>query len=462
MIGGLVLHQSLFLKRIQKVASAAFIIGIASSAVGLLTSALLARWLGPLRFGVYSYVVSLTGMAGVVSSLGFPTLLLRQTALAKATSNWGPAKGVLIHGARVTFLTSVCMGFIVWVIANHFARFRGMANFHADVVLAIIAMICSAIAGLVASALQGLDRIIASIVPGSLIGPIGLLLAMVLVQFINGRLGVTVILLCQAVIALFLVVFQVAQFGRFAPMELLRSSYQVRFPGWIVSAMPFLLNSLMIVVNLRTDIFLLATLRGPEMAGVYTAATRGAMLLVLPLGALATAARPTMAKLYAQGDAIRLQALISMTSRVSALIALLGCGLLVLLGKNLLILAFGSAYASGASALGILSMFRVINASTGSLGPFLSMTERQRALVIGLALEALANISFNYLLIPRFGMDGSALATGGSMALSNIVLSVWVYRTSGHDMSVLGLATHYSREKEASDNALGERRPTHL
>jgi O-antigen/teichoic acid export membrane protein len=447
------LNPNTVFRQIRQVASQTFVITAFASSLGLLTSALLAHWLGPKDFGVYSYILALTGLATVVSSLGLPTIVLRHSAVSLAISNWGAIKGLLLYSSTLTLLTSACVGLVIAILGVRIGHFRYFPGFHTDLILAIVLMALGIQSGLLMNVMQGLNKIVASILSGSLAAPTALIIVLAVMRLRTGAVDLSVVLTWQVMLALGLLVIQVIQVVRAVPREFFQSTAQLHAVQWLVSALPFLLNSVMITINLRTDIFLLGILKGPEYAGIYNAASKGALLLVMPLGALVTASRPTIARLYAQTDTARLQSVLTMTSRLSTLISLFGTLIVVVFGQSLLRILFGPAFALGASALIILSLARVINAGTGSLQPFLSMTNRPRPLAIGLGSEACLNVGLNYLLIPILGMNGSALATGGSMALANIALSIWTYRTCGYDVSVLGRHSRYLNQ--ASQHNVG-------
>lgn len=436
-------------------ASVTFTVAVASSAIGLITSSLLAHWLGPEKFGVYSFIMALTGLAAVVAGLGFSTIILRYTAASRVNGHWETVKGLLIYSSSLTLLASIGAGVVLWLVGLRLGNFRHIRGFHGDLLLAIILMVLGIQSGLLTNLLQGLNKIIASIVPASLIVPAILIMTVTVLRLYTGVFTVSTILRCQLALTFGLVLGQTIQVLRALPREFFHAVTEVHALKWSLNAFPFLLNSMMITINLRTDIFMLGLIKGPEYAGIYNAASKGALLLVVPLGALVTASRPTIASLYAQGDFTGLQALMTMTSRLATAVSIFGCLILVLFGKSLLAMLFGQAFSVGASALAILSGARVVNAATGSLAPFLSMTNRPKLLGIGLSIEAILNVGFNYILIPLMGMNGSALATGGSMALSNVALSMWVYKRSGYDVSLLGRHTHYSKTKEVTINAQG-------
>lgn len=441
------------LRRIQQLASATFALSLVSSALGILTSSMLAHWLGPRQFGVYSYLLALTSLAGVIASLGFPTVLVRQTSVSRVSSEWSTIKGLLIHSLYLTFLVSGLIGVVVWKVGMNLGGFSRMPMFAVDLGLATIVMMSTTQTNLWSSVLQGLDRIIASVIPVALVAPLGLILSVLIVHVVNGNLSISMVLVCQIGITLLVLGLLAIMVLRTFPQDFFRAKRDVRFPGWVMNAFPFLLNSMMITVNMRTDVFLLGVMKGPEIAGIYNAATRGALLLVLPLGAMITASRPTIASLYARGEKAKLQDVMAMTSRLSTSVSLVGCTILLLFGRTLLRVLFGPPFAYGFSALAILSVSRVVNAGTGSLGPFLSMTNQPRILGMGLGAEAFLNVVFNYFLIPSMGLDGSALATGGSMVLMNILMSAWVFRKMGFDVTLFGIRKPTANEEASMNNA---------
>lgn len=432
--------------QIRQVAYMTFVIQIGSAVFGLVTSVLLTHWFGPKQFGIYSYVLAITGIAGVMGGLGFSTLLLRQTATWKLTANWKSVKGLLLHSAILTLTASSVLGFLIWIIGLRLGHFHQNSGFKKDLLLAIILMVLTVESGLITSALQGLNKVVASLIPSSLGVPLFLLIFVSWIHWSSGLISISTVLDCQIGLTLILTIVQAAQFFRAVPREFFSTFIRIRFPAWLYNAAPFLVNGMFTTINLRADIFLLGVMKGPAAAGIYTAATRGALLLVLALSAIVTASQPTLATLYAQGEIAHLKQVLTMTSRLALLISLIGCTILIVLRRVLLGLLFGPAFTYGATALVILSVARVINASTGSLAPFLAMTNQAKILSISLGTEAILNVALNYLLIPIMGLNGSAIATGGSMALMNIVLASWVYRYRGYDVSFLGLR-HRDKER---------------
>lgn len=90
------------------------------------------------------------------------------------------------------------------------------------------------------------------------------------------------------------------------------------------------------------------------------------------------------------------------------------------LARPLTIQLFGDRYASSAEILAILSLGQYVNAALGFNGKTLSIYKKVGFLVrlnIGLAI---VNLIATWLLVPRYGALGAAIATGGTLILHNI------------------------------------------
>jgi O-antigen/teichoic acid export membrane protein len=99
---------------------------------------------------------------------------------------------------------------------------------------------------------------------------------------------------------------------------------------------------------------------------------------------------------------------------------------------------FGENYLSGRSALFILCVGQLVNAATGSVGVLLNMTGHERAMVISVGMSAGLNICLNIFLIPRWGIDGAAVATIISLTFVNLVKVRWAYRYLGINVTCCG------------------------
>lgn len=432
-------------QQIRRVSFIVFASNSVATMLNLVSAVLITHWLGPAHFGLYSFVIAVMGIIGVIGALGLPTFIIRQMAVLKAESKWMEIKGLLLYSSMVGLISCGLIALGV-MLGFHSGKMSHVVGFHTALFLAMVLMILNVQGGILTSALQGLDHIVRSVIPGTLGMPVLYLCIISLVHWANYSISVTNILIFQVTLALLFVFVQFIQVIKILPRQLWRQPMKIQ-SSWIVHALPFLVNGVLTVVNLRVDVFLLGILKNPQMAGIYNASSRGALLLVMALGAIATSSQPLMASLYAKEEVSNLRRVVTMTSRYGTILSAVGALILILFRHSLLTALFGQAFAAGGGALVILSLSRVLNASVGSLGPFLAMTNRAKILSVSLGCEAGLNVCLNCLLIPKFGMDGSSLATGGSMSLINICVAIWIFYRTGYDVSFLGL------HKSVNDNS---------
>jgi len=145
---------------------------------------------------------------------------------------------------------------------------------------------------------------------------------------------------------------------------------------------------------------------------------------------------PQFSRLYAQGDMKRLQHLVTLSARISLLIAIPVVLVFSTVGDTVISWVFGVEYVGAYLPLTILAIGQLINAGFGSVGFLLNMTGHERIVSKILWQTASLNIILNLALIPYFGLAGAAMA-------STIGLSIWnllLYRQARKHLSIISFA----------------------
>ena len=195
--------------------------------------------------------------------------------------------------------------------------------------------------------------------------------------------------------------------------------------GW-----PMLLGSAMFLVMSWTDTLLLGHFLEEDQVGIYRVAFRMAAVVTLVQAAVNSYAAPLFAERHVSGDrtglklALRQTTLLNVAFSVPAFVALVAVPAWWL-GW------FGDAFVPGATCLVWLAVGQVVNALCGPVMYLLNMTghERQAQRIVWIA--AMGNLVMNVWAIPRFGIEGAAVATAFSMALWNVAAAVAVKRLLG-------------------------------
>jgi O-antigen/teichoic acid export membrane protein len=153
-----------------------------------------------------------------------------------------------------------------------------------------------------------------------------------------------------------------------------------------------------------------------------------AMLVTLPKSAINTLFIPTIAELHASGEMSKLRRIVS----ISALWMVAGAsvlGFLVWIASEPLLALYGPAFSGAGTCVGIMIVGNVLVAASGSQVYMLTMTGHERAAAFLAVLGTAVSLGLSALLIPRLGLNGSALASAGSLLIWNGAMAcvIWKY-----------------------------------
>lgn len=421
-------------------AAGSLVLALSSRLLMLLTSVLLARWMGAEGYGLYATAMALVLLLTVPSGLGLPTLMIRKLASYRVHQQWELMRGLLIRGNLAVLLASlltagIAAAVIWWLGARVGPDKAGTFG------LALMLIPLTALGAMRSAALRGLHHVVLGQLPDSLIMP-ALFLGLVGSSSLTN--GTATALSPQTVIAARVIAAAVAFFvgawlllQRLPPqMRAAEPHYDV--PNWLRAARPLLFIGGMGIINTQMDIVMLASIQGAESAGVYQAAARGAELVAFSLVVVNMAIQPTVSRLYASGDMVRLQRVITSAARAALALALPAAVVLAVFSGPILGAVFGADFERGAHSLAILCATQVVNAGAGSVGLILNMTGHERDSAIGMAVGATINVVLNAVLIPLWDIEGAALATGLSLAAWNVVLVRLVRKRIGLSSTVMG------------------------
>lgn len=207
-------------------------------------------------------------------------------------------------------------------------------------------------------------------------------------------------------------------------------SADTRTPGrefWAFTA-PRAVAGVAQVLLQRLDIILVAALRGPADAAVYTAATRFLVVGQFVNQAFAAPAQPRLSALLAVGDrAGAEQVYRASTAWLVATTWPLYCVIGVLAPSYLG--AFGSGYADGLRVVYLLCAAMLVASMVGFVDVVLLMAGRTRW-NLATTVSALAlNVGLDLVLIPHLGIVGAAVGWCAAILATNVVPLAIIART---------------------------------
>jgi O-antigen/teichoic acid export membrane protein len=177
----------------------------------------------------------------------------------------------------------------------------------------------------------------------------------------------------------------------------------------------------------RLDILLVAGMRGPAAAAVYTAATRFVVVGQLGNQAITYAVQPRLAGLVAVRDLDSARRLFRLsTVWLVALTWPLFLGVAV--AAPLILDILGPGYHSGRTVMLLLSAAMLVGSASGLVDIVLITLGKTRWNLADTAGAFAINVTLNLILIPRLGISGAALAWAVSIVAVNVTALVQVGR----------------------------------
>ncbi len=395
---------------------------MASVALVFLSSVLLARGLGPAEYGIYSYVYALVTLVTVPAEFGLPVLLVRETARGMANGDYALVKGIWRWSGQITGVLSLVLagGVFLFVVLSH-GVFAGERLSTLLWGLALVPLI--ALGDLRGAALRGLQRVVAGQLPEFLLRPglFVLLIGAVMIWRVAA-------LSASVAMALYVIAAALAFLGgawllwRVTPQSVQQATPRFESRAWLLSAWSLAWIGGMQIINQQVAILLQGFFLPDDQIGIFRVATQVSQVASVGLMAVNMAVSPRFAALYVKQEVAKLQALVTKSTRVIVFFNLLVTIGFVTGGRVFLKIFFGSLYEKAYIPLLILLIGQLINSGVGTVASLLNMTSYENETAKARTIATIANIVLNLILLPYWGIVGSAIATSLSLVLWNVIL----------------------------------------
>jgi O-antigen/teichoic acid export membrane protein len=190
------------------------------------------------------------------------------------------------------------------------------------------------------------------------------------------------------------------------------------------NAWPFAVMGLFGGFMINIDMLFIGWFRSAHELGLYGAIQRPLQLLYIIPTLLGTGLFPIVSRVVHEKDAERNRLITEKSLAATILVALPLTAGGIITGQPLLELLFGSAYAGAAPTFRLLLLTVPFFFPGVLIANTIFAHDAQRVFVLTTALGAGANVILDYLLIPRYGIAGSAVAT--VIALGLMICANWV------------------------------------
>ena len=386
------------LRRVAKNIAALFTAHFVVAFLLLALSVFIARTLGDVAFGKYSFVVALTAIFAIFSDLGYNTLIVREVARdpAQADRYLKNTLGIRLVLSLIIFTTIV-------ILINATGYRADMKNL--IYVFTIYALILS-ISDVFKMVFRASERMQYESAITIISNIVRVVLGVTVLLRGYGLMGIALVFLFYSLLDL-LLSFMVCKTRFVRPGVALDSGF---WKGTVIIALPMGLVTILSLVYIRTDTIMLAIMEGVAVVGWYNAAYN-LVLGFTPIPHLfMNAILPLMSRLYVSSkDSL-------VRGYEKAFTYLLISGLPIATGMSLLAdeiihLLYGEQFANSVIALEILAWDVLLIFICLPLGFMLVAINRQNRMAVIVGGCALLNVVLNLILIPGFSYIGAAIAT---------------------------------------------------
>lgn len=360
-----------------------------------------ARILGAEEWGIFSYAISLITLLTVFTDIGISPLLIREAS----KYSYDPAhQRKVISTSFIVKIMFILVGVAIVLLFGRF--FTSIEGVKAILPIAAFVLAFDSMREFGASLIRATERMERETMAFLLTNA-----AIVAIGFIFFRISETVGAFTYAYALGTGIGMAVTFYAVRDKLTGLFSNFS--FPvlkSLLESGWPLTISGILGMLMINTDIILLGWFQSAEDVGLYSAAQRIVLLLYLVPSVITASALPLFSRLANKEDEkLRriLELILSFIFLVAIPIAVGG----VILGKPIMEFVFGSAYLAGALSFQILLATILIDFPVTVLNNVAFVYNKQKSLIIYSAIGGISNVIFDFLLIPQFGIAGSAWAT---------------------------------------------------
>jgi O-antigen/teichoic acid export membrane protein len=400
--------------------------------LGYVLVLVVARALGPSGAGLFFQAVALfTMLLGI--EMGAPTGLVRFIARDIATGRVADIRSSFRFAVTPVTVASLVLGAVVFVAAPAIASFLFEGSQVATGTLAIrvltLVLPFSAVGELIASGSRGFGTVLPYITIESL-GKPALRVVLVSVAFWLD-LGPLWFVVAWAVPGVFGLPAATVWFARLlqrVERASRRTAAQVTDDRRTASefwgfCLPQGVSALFLLGLRWSDILLVGALGSAAEAGIYGAVSRTVMFGMFVIEAVRLAIAPQLSALLGTENRDRAE---NVYRVATWWLMMASWPLYVALAvwAPVVLALFGREFVAGQDALSLISLGMLLSTGTGNVSVVLLMGGKSPSVLLFTSIALAVNLSLNVILIPRFGMDGAAVAWVIGIAISNL-LALW-------------------------------------
>lgn len=388
---------------------------ITNLGVGFLVTVVVARYLGPEDFGIFSYAISVAALFSAAGHMGLSGLVVRE--IVKKPDE----RGVTLGTALGLKFIGMALGYTLLLI--YAVAYEGVSSIEFTVLAIAGAVLFFKPFDIIDFWFQAFVQAryvtyarLTGLAVSSILKLLFVFLGFSVVYFVAANLIQAI-----AIAIAFLFVYKIKSSLKVTEWSFSWAKAKELFSqGWVIY-----LGSIFAVIYIKVDQVMLRWFEGSEAVGIYAVAAQLSEAWYFVPGAIVASFFPKLIKLKEENPEQfnkRLQQLFDLLFILALGVAVV----MTLISEWVIALFFGAYYIDSASVLVIHVWAAIFIFMRAAFSKWILI---ENALVFSLITQgagALVNVALNYLLIPNFGVQGAAYATLISYAFASF-FSLLIY-----------------------------------
>jgi O-antigen/teichoic acid export membrane protein len=398
----------------------------------------LARGLGVAGFGVYGVAMSVVSLFSMPAEFGFSSLLIREVAANHVNHNWGRLRGIISWTNKTALRISllVLIAIILWIGLTK-------KNFSEPIVGALLAgvlMIPLGVLGRLKGAiLLGFHQPLKGQIPDVVMRPLIFSMLLFAAYLLSYNLTPALAMFLGTISAGLALWIAYLLLRNILPPEIQTADAELDSRSWWKSAFPMAVTEGMRAVQGNIAIVIVSALVTASSAGIFRIASSVSMIVTMPLTLFLVIGSPLISRLYAQGDMLRLQRLLTGLSVGMTLCVILLTLPFIYSGTHILSHVFGYEFASANTPLLIMCIGSILFSAFGASVVLLNMCGHEQRVTFAFAVSLVTLLITIVPLVKLFRENGAAIASSLAMLTGNIIMWLEARRKLGLDASVFSI-----------------------
>ncbi len=415
------------LTRIAKGAAYLFTGTVVGKFFSFFSKIVLGRHYGPEQYGIYVMFLTILSISTVVATLGMGEGVVRFIGYLKGKRK--RYDHIIISSLFAVSLTAILVTAFVYTMKDTIAiRLLHNPDASSAILAGLLAIFLSPLIAIEVAVLRGIERAKTVALISNAGIPAGVLTVAVLSALLN--LNIKAVVFGVGVVYLFIFLSYSTIIKKCVEIKRLVPDFKT-VKMLIGFSAPLAVTSIIALVMAWTDTVMLGYFYGSKVVGVYNVAVPIAKQLSMFLGFIAFIYGPFCSSLYARNKISEIGRIYQILTKWVMFGALPLFVIVFVFPKAVINILFGHDYLAAASALRILSFAFLINVMLGLNGYTLIVFGNTRFLFFAGLVGGTTNILLNYLLIPRYGMVGAAVASATAIIILNALYSFKLYISWG-------------------------------